>query len=137
MADERPECVTCGGPCRLESWARDGSFFANNPNAFTAAIARRHAWFDASRAIEVDRIRAETRAMVLAPTFPCVVCQKFSFDRDGVTCYWCGRTSELARQGERLMVVTPADPARVPTLMGKPLPKPPREEEPPSSLTLW
>lgn len=94
MADERPECEKCGGPCRLEAWARDGSYFANNPSAYSAAIARRHSWFDASRAIEVDRIRAETRAMVFVPTFPCVVCQKFAFDRDGVTCYWCGRRKE-------------------------------------------
>lgn len=138
------DCKLCGGECRLPDWARDGSFFANNPTAFTAAITRRHAWLTPSRAREVEAVRLEIRAIVLTPTFPCVVCQKFSFDRDGVTCYWCGRRKEEVL----IHPAIEAPPDLVEAILEareiiedqdrrRRKKTPPREEPPPPSLTLW
>lgn len=81
----------CGRTCRVPDWATDGSWYNNNPGKHAHAIALAHRWFTRGRAAEVAKIRAEIRAMTPTQAFPCVVCGRHAFDRDGVTCYWCGR----------------------------------------------
>lgn len=111
-------CKACNGPCKIPEFARDSSRFANDLFGFQAHMARVHQqWLDPKRVADVARTIAETRALPVIPTFPCVVCQKFAFNRDGVTCYWCGRGVPAdARPPETVIVVKvapdlPAPPA--------------------------
>lgn len=87
----RVECLRCAGPCKLPDWARDSSYFANNPSAYDAHLARCHMWLEESWLKGVRIAIAALRAMVLVPTFGCVSCGQFAFERVGVLCFWCRR----------------------------------------------
>lgn len=132
MSEARDFCDRCGGPCKVRPLI-DSSRFANDLFGFQAEVARCHAWFTPERLAEVERVRTETRALPVIPTFPCVVCQKFAFDRDGVTCYWCGRgVPAEARPAEVLIVVTPAPEPAPATVSRAVKAKPPVIDAPPS-----
>lgn len=118
-------CDRCGGPCKVRPLI-DSSRFANDLFGFQAEVARCHAWFTPERLAEVERVRAEIRAMPPALTFPCVVCKKFAFERDGVTCYWCGRgVPEHVVVAE--IVLLPTEPGE-PTLIVTPPPRAKKEK---------
>lgn len=92
-------CVRCDyQPCRVPDWARDGSWYSNNPGKFDQAVSHNHGWFAPARLAEVERVQAETRAMIKAPTYPCVDCGRHAFPAADVVCFWCkrGRVLEVA-----------------------------------------
>lgn len=83
------ECTFCGGPCKVPSWAKDGSWYSNNPGKYAAAVANNHKWFTRSWLADVAKVVAATRAMVLAPSYPCAECGKHAFPAPGTVCFWC------------------------------------------------
>lgn len=128
-------CERCGGPCKVRPLL-DSSRFANDIFGFSAHVARCHAWFEPERLAEVARIVAETRALPVIPTFPCVVCKKFAFERDGVTCYWCGRgVPEGVTVAE--VVLLPREPGEPTVIVAPPARRPAKRSpilDPPPSL---
>ncbi len=91
-------CATCRGPCRVPAWAKDGSWYSNNPGKFDAAVAHAHSWFEEPWLSDTARARAGNLTMVRGG-YPCRECGKHAFPDEGTVCYWCRKDPLRAAGG--------------------------------------